>query len=299
MNKKYLIILLNYNNWQDTIECVNSLIKSAVSNGNILIIENCSTDDSKKKLSKEVPEVKVIHSDKNLGFTGGNNVGIKYAYENDFEYAIVLNNDTIVESEHSIKSLIEEMDKSPDVTLGTGRIFYYPEKDKVWYDGGRVIKWRASEQHFNFRKKINEVKLNDNLRDIDFISGCYMCIRLKDLLKLGYMDENFFIYLDDLEYSSRAAKNNLKMLYVPRAEIYHKARGEGKHTPKLIYYSIRNRRLLINLHFGLITKIYFEVVLIIKRMMWFFKNKKYFNILNQAIKDYNSNYLGQAPEFIK
>lgn len=298
MNKKYLIILLNYNNWQDTIECIDSLKSSGVNDLNILIIENCSTDNSREKLLEEVPEVKVIHSGKNLGFTGGNNVGIKYAYENHFDYAIVLNNDTIVESKNSIKILIEEMDRNPDVTLGTGRIYYYPEKDKIWYDGGKVIRWRASELHYNFRKSKNEIKLNDNLREIDFISGCYMCIRLSDLPKLGYMDENFFIYLDDLEYSVRAIKKNLKLLYVPAAEIYHKARGEGKHTPKLIYYSIRNRRLLINLHFGLITKLYFEVVLIIKKMMWFVRNKKYFKILNQAIKDYNRNYLGQAPEFI-
>jgi GT2 family glycosyltransferase len=299
MNANYLIILLNYNNWQDTSECVLSLINSGTASSNILIIENCSTDNSREKLSEEIPAIKVIHSNKNLGFTGGNNVGLKYALENNYDYAIVLNNDTIVESKDSIKNLIDEMDQNPDVTLGTGRIFYYPEKDKVWYDGGTVIKWRAAEKHFNFRKNINEIKLNNELRNIDFISGCYMCIRIRDLPKLGYMDEKFFIYLDDLEYSSRASKYRMKMLYVPNSVIYHKARGEGKHTPKLIYYSIRNRRLLINLHFGFITKFYFEVVLIIKRIMWFTKNRKYFHILNQAIKDYNRNYLGQAPDFIK
>ena len=299
MDKKYLIILLNYNNWQDTIECVHSLINSGTGSSNIVIIENCSTDNSREKLSEEIPAIKVIHSDKNLGFTGGNNVGLKYALENNFDYAIVLNNDTIVESESSVKDLIDEMDRNPDFTLSTGRIFYYPEKEKIWYDGGRVIKWRASEQHFNFRKNINDVKLNDDLREIDFISGCFMCIRMKDLPRLGYMDENFFIYLDDLEYSSRASKRGMKMLYIPKSIIYHKARGEGNHTPKLIYYSIRNRRLVINLHFGIITKFYFEIVLIIKRIMWFIKSRKYFHILNQAIKDYNRNYLGQAPDFIK
>lgn len=298
MDKKYLIVLLNYNNWQDTIECVNSLNKSGVGSSNILIIENFSTDNSKNKLREEIPDVKVIYSGKNLGFTGGNNVGIKYAFENNFDYAVVLNNDTIVES-NAIQTLTNQMDLNHDFTLGTGRIYYYPEKDKIWYDGGRVIKWRAAEQHFNFRKKVGETKLNDDLREIDFISGCYMCIRLKELPRLGYMDEKFFIYLDDLEYSSRATKNQMKMLYVPSSVIYHKARGEGKHTPKLIYYSIRNRRLVINLHFGIFTKMYFEMVLIIKRIMWFVKNRKYFYILNQAIKDYKNNYLGQAPDFIQ
>ena len=299
MNTSYLIILLNYNNWQDTIDCINSLKRCEIEDSNILVIENCSSDDSFEKLKSKAPKVIMIKAEKNLGFTGGNNVGIKYAFENNYDYAIVLNNDTIVESKDSIKILVDEMDSNPDVTLGTGRIYYYPERDKIWYDGGKVIKWRASELHFNFRRNRNEVVLNNEVRNIDFISGCFMCIRLKNLPKIGYMDENIFIYLDDIEYSVRAIKNKLKLLYIPRAEIYHKARGEGKHTPKLVYYSIRNRRLVINLHFGITTKLYFELVLIIKRIVWFITNKNFFHILNYAIKDYNKKYFGQAPNYIK
>lgn len=299
MNNNYLIILLNYNNWQDTIECVYSLNNSEVRSSNILIIENCSTDNSKEILSREVPEVRVIYSDKNLGFTGGNNVGIKYALENNYDYAIVLNNDTIIESKDSIRLLINGMEENSDVTLGTGRIFYFPQTDKIWYDGGELINWRASVIHYNYRKKVDEVTLNDNLKEINFISGCYMCIRLKDLDRLGYMDENFFIYLDDLEYSARAIKNNLKLMYFPQAFIYHKAMGEEKQSPKMVYYSMRNRKLLIKRHFGLTTKFYFEIILIVKRIFWFFTNKKYYNLLRFAIRDYNQQYFGQAPEYIK
>lgn len=299
MNNNFLIILLNYNNWQDTIECVHSLNKSGVNSSNIIIIENCSTDNSKDKLSEFVSDVQVVHNYKNLGFTGGNNVGIKYALENKYDYAIVLNNDTIIESKDSIRILIDGMEEHPDVTIGTGRIFYYPQKDKIWYDGGKLINWRASVIHYNYRKKVNEVKLNDSLKEINFISGCYMCIRLKDFSRLGYMDENFFIYLDDLEYSARAVKNNLKLMYFPQAIIYHKAIGEEKQSPKMVYYSMRNRHLLIKKHFGLTTKFYFEIVLILKRIIWFFTNKKYYKLLRFAIRDYKQQYFGQAPEYIK
>ena len=292
MNTNYLIILLNYNNWQDTVECIQSLQKSEVKGANILVIENCSTDNSIEKLKSETPEVKIIIAEKNLGFTGGNNVGIKYAFENKYDYAIALNNDTIVESPDSIRKLIEEMDNNPDISLSTGRIFYYPEKEKIWYDGGGVINWRGAAFHYNFRKDKNTVLLNDKNRQTDFISGCYMCIRLRDIPVLGYMDENLFIYLDDLEYSVRAAKKNLKLYYVPQSVIYHKERGRGKH------YSIRNRRIVINLYFGIITKVYFELVLIFKRILWLFTNKKYYKILNQAVKDYNKKYFGQAPDNI-
>lgn len=299
MKKSYLIILLNYNNWKDTVECIQSLNKSEVDDCNILIIENCSRDNSIIKLKELVPGVKIIQNEKNLGFTGGNNVGIKYALGNKFEYAIILNNDTVIESKESIKTLIEEMDRNPDVTLGTGRIFYYPDKNKVWYDGGRLIKWRGMAVHNNFRKNINEIKLVDTRVYVDFISGCFMCIRLKDLHKLGYMDENFFLYLDDIEYSARAVKKKLKLMFFPQVEIYHKAMGEEKHTPKLVYYSIRNRKLLINLHFGFVSKMYIELVLCLKRIIWFFTNKKYYGLLIQANKDYNKKYFGLAPENIK
>ncbi len=299
MNSNYLIILLNYNNSEDTIDCINSLKNSEINDSNILVIENCSSDDSFERLKENFPGVKIIHSEKNLGFTGGNNVGIKHAFENNYDYAIVLNNDTIVEDKNSIEMLINEMDKNPDVTLGTGRIYYYPQKDMIWYDGGKLINWRGMAIHNNYRKNKNEIILDDNAKDIDFISGCFMCIRLKDVPKLGYMDENFFIYLDDIEYSARAVKKKMKLKYIPEAIIYHKARGEDKRTPKMVYYSIRNRRLLIKLHFGVAAKLYFEMVLIIKRILWFFTGNKFYSILISAIKDYNKNYFGQAPEYIK
>ena len=227
MNSKFLIILLNYNNWEDTLDCIFSLQKSGVGDPNILIIENCSTDNSLEKLKENAPEVKIIVAKKNLGFTGGNNLGIKYAFENNYKYVIVLNNDTIVEDKNSIETLIAGMDENPDVTLGTGRIFYYPNKDLVWYDAGKLIYWRAMAIHYNYRKNKNEISLNNDLSDINFISGCFMCIRLSDISKLGYMDENFFIYLDDIEYSARAVRKGLKLKYFPNVVIYHKARGEN------------------------------------------------------------------------
>ena len=299
MNLNFLIILLNYNNWPDTTECIMSLKASEVSDANILIIENYSSNDSYKRLSEKFPFIKILRTNKNLGFTGGNNIGIKYAIENNYDYAILLNNDTIVESPDTFKVLITEMDKNIDSTLGTGRIFYYPQKDLIWYDGGQLISHRGMATHTNYRLNRNNTKLDDNLRETNFVSGCYMCIRLKDIPKLGYLNENIFMYLDDVEYSARLIKKGMKILYIPQAVIYHKARGEGKSTQLMVYYSIRNRRLVINLHFGFIAKIYFEIVLIIKRILWFFTDKEYYKILIRALEDYKNNYFGQAPDFIK
>jgi len=299
MNKNYLIILLNYNNSDDTIECINSLKTSNVEDKNILVIENFSADDSYEKLSAEFPYIKILKMDRNLGFTGGNNVGIRYALDNSYDYAILLNNDTIVESKDTFPMLINEMDKNVKATLGTGRIYHFPQKDLIWYDGGRLVRYRGTGVHFNSGLDKNSINLNNKVREIDFVSGCYMCIRLGDLGKLGYLDEKIFIYMDDTEYSARAVKKNLKLIYIPEADIYHKARGEGQRNPRMIYYSIKNRKFLIDKHFGATAKIYFGIVLILKRVIWFLYNKKYYIILKNAVKDYKRNYFGQAPDYIK
>jgi GT2 family glycosyltransferase len=298
MNTNFLIILLNYNNSDDTIECVESLKNSCIEDRNILVVENCSSDSSYEKLLSKFPSVNVLKMDKNLGFTGGNNVGIKYAVENRYEYAILLNNDTIVDSKDTFRILINEMDKNPNATLGTGRIFYYPQKNRIWYDGGKLVRYRGTAIHFNGNLDLNRVKLVNVIREIDFISGCYMCIRLSDLEELGFLDEKIFIYMDDTEYSARAIKKKLKLIYIPEAVIYHKARGEGQRTPRMIYYSIKNRKLLIDKHFGITARIYFNMVLAYKRVKWFVSNKKYHDILVRAIRDYNKGYFGQAPDDI-
>ena len=291
--------MVNYNNWRDTLECVDSLKKSGIEDYSILIVENGSTNDSFERLKEAYQNITIIRSEKNLGFTGGNNLAIKYAVENNFKYAILLNNDTIVGLDNPINSLIYEMENNEDASIGTGRIFYYPDIDKIWYDGGTLIKWRGMAVHKNFRKNKNKVELNSEKKYVDFISGCFMCIRLNDIIKLGYLNDKFFMYLEDIEYSVRANKKKLKLLFIPQAVIFHKSVGEDKQTSKLIYYSLRNRKILIDQHFGTVAKIYFWMVLLIKRILWFFANKKYYYLLLYAARDYKNQYYGQAPEYIE
>jgi hypothetical protein len=292
MKSKYLIIIVNYKNWEDTVECVQSLINCKVS-----IEQICN--DSFNKIKSVFKNINILKTEKNLGFTGGNNLGINYALENNFEYVILLNNDTIVEDSNSIIRLIKNMDENQDTSLGTGEIFYYPQKNIIWYDGGKLVYWRGLAIHYNYGKDAENLRQTNNIKEVNFISGCFMCIRLKDIPRLGLLNENFFLYLDDIEYSARAIKNNLKLKYFPESVIYHKANGENNLSSGMVYYSIRNRRLLIELHFGIIAKIYFEIVLTIKRSLWFLTGNKYYSILVTAINNYNAKYFGQAPENIK
>lgn len=293
-----LITIINYNGWKDTIECIDSIERSNFQNYQILIIDNKSSDDSAGRLKKNLNNKhKLIQLDKNIGFAAANNLGIKTAISMNCKYIVLLNNDTIVEK-RSLTELINQMNLNTEYSLGTGCIYYYPNKYRIWYDGGKLIRWRASAKHFNYKRRKKNDYLYNKCYQVNFISGCYMCIRLRDLDKLGYLNENFFMYLEDIEYSLRALKNHLKLLYVPFSIIYHKANGEGIRTPQLIYYSLRNRKLLIKLHLGIVAKIYFYFIINLKRFFWFFMNKEYYRILIQANKDYKNNYFNKVPNFI-
>ena len=121
--------------------------------------------------------------------------------------------------------------------------------------------WRGLAVHNN--KKKHDFAKPENPSFVSFISGCYLCIRLSSISILGLLDERFFIYLEDIEYSIRALKNNLRLLYIPESIIYHKWVGETRLSNQTLYYAIRNRHLLIDIAFGKFSKIYFFIVSII------------------------------------
>lgn len=288
-NEKYLIVIVNYVNWKYTSECVQSLIEADVQLDNILIIDNASPNDSVHHLSSLHPEIQLVQNSKNIGFAAANNIGIKTALKKNLDYIIFLNNDTFVDNK-AIINLLQEMENNPDVSMGTGRIFFYPSTTKLWYDGGKLINWRGLAIHFNYQKDISDILDNKETRFVNFISGCFMCIRLSHIKILGLWEERFFLYLEDIEYCARARTRNLKMIYAPKSIIYHKVGERKNYTGKLIYYSIRNRLLLIKLAFPPIAKLYFFTVIFLKGVYWYIFNRKRFSYLKQALIDYNNNY---------
>lgn len=293
--EKYLIVIVNYVNWKYTIECVESLLKANVPRNNILIIDNASPNDSFYQLSKLYSEIQMIQNSENLGFPTANNIGIKLALQGNYDYVIFLNNDTIVDK-NAISKLLNEMEKHSKVSIGTGRIFFYPSINKLWYDGGKLVNWRGLAIHNNYDKEISNIVDRNEARSVNFISGCFMCIRLSHIKILGYWDERFFLYLEDIEYCARARKNNLEMIYVPDSIIYHKVGERPNYTGKLIYYSVRNRLLLIKLAFSPIAKFYFISVIFLKSVYWFIFNWNNFTYLKQALVDYKNNYYYEFVE---
>lgn len=286
------IILINYNNYQDTIECIDSLLKNRIHISEIIVVENGSTNDSYSILKNKYSEIYIIKLNENIGFSGGNNIGIKEAIKQNKEFVILLNNDTIIEN-NAIEILIKEFKKNENYSLASGRIFYYPDKNKIWFDGGHLNYWRGLAVHNNYNKNFNEVDLINHNNEVDFISGCYMAIRLSDINKLGLLEEKYFLYLEDIDYCAKAIKKGLKLLYVPQSVIYHKSNGQRKLNESMVYYSTRNRNLLINNCFDIRAKLFFYFIIRIKIVFWFLTRNQLYKVAIKAIKDYKSDKFGK------
>ncbi|MBU1098490.1 MAG: glycosyltransferase family 2 protein [Bacteroidetes bacterium] len=291
---KVSILILNYNRAYDTIECIDSLTKITYSNYNILIVDNASTDSSYDILTKQYPELEIINSGGNLGYTGGINFGLKILLQRDCDFILIINNDTLVDKQF-LSFMIEEMLKMQDAVAAGASILCEHNRDEIWYAGGEIINWRGLAVHSNKGKSFSEIKQKLKTCEVSFITGCLILIRKKQLPEIGIEDERFFMYLDDIELSIRIGKNGFKLLYVPDAKIYHKVVGEKESAFKL-YYSVRNRLLLIkesfNFPYSIIAYGYFVLVIFLKIIYWRFFNYKFYKAAIRGLKDYSLKNFG-------
>lgn len=209
---KVFIVVLNYNGGELIKNCLKSLQKVDYSNLELLVIDNNSSDDSVAMIEKKFPEIKIIKNEKNIGFAGGNNIGIDFALKNEADYVLLLNQDTEVEPDF-LSKLIKEGEKDQKIGLLSPLIFWKRTK-QVWFSGGKINWWNMKTFH-----KFNLVK-GDSF-ETSFLTGCSLLIKRSVLEKIGLLDDIFFLYWEDVDYSVRAKKAGFKIKVVPRSIIYH------------------------------------------------------------------------------
>lgn len=240
------IILVNYNGDKDTIDCVKSLLQIDYSNFEIIIVDNASA--TQQELEKMLPsEVVYIKSNENRGFSGGNNLGIEYAIKNNADYVLLLNNDTVVD-ELFLKALVEAAQKHIDVGIITGKILYYDKPDYVWYAGGYMNLNRARIHHDHIQEKDD---FPDNDRIVSFATGCLMMMPQNIIREVGMLNDAFFMYSEDAEFCSRIQNVGYKILYTPKAKIYHKvSSSSGGAGSKLSQYYRARNELYLTFHYA-------------------------------------------------
>jgi GT2 family glycosyltransferase len=293
MLPKVTILLLNYNRYNDTIECIDSLNKCTYQNYEIMIVDNCSTDESFESLVSKYSTIEIIRTEQNEGYTGGINWGLKYILEKKkTEYILILNNDTLVETGF-LEPLVNALENNEQAAAACGTILAEHDRKTIWFASGEIVGWRGLAVHIN-KGEIFRSENHPSIKNVSFITGCMIFLRVNCLESIGLLDNRFFMYLDDIELSLRITKNRFQLLYVPQSVIYHKVIGEKESAFKL-YYSVRNRLLLISVAFhGLTGKFaysYFCFVMMLKIFFWSFTNKPFARASFIGLKDYfNKNF---------
>lgn len=221
-----------------------------------IVVDNDSKDGTEEAISNyRLPNMdyKFIQSGANRGFAGGNNVGIENAVKRSFDYVILMNNDLILPKDLLVK-MVGYMESDPDVGLASPKMYFAPgyefHKDKYkkselgrvfWYTGG-VIDWRNIYSSHRGVDEVDHGQFN-NASETDFANGACVIIRSEVFKKIGYLDDSFFLYWEDADFSQRAKHVGYKVMYFPGTCIWHKVSAStgGSGSPSNDYFLIRNR----------------------------------------------------------
>jgi GT2 family glycosyltransferase len=259
------IIVLNWKQPKLTIDTIESLlkIKSVGFDYQIVLVDNGSTDDSLPTLIQKYqtnPKIKILSLLQNLGYAGGNNFGIDYALKNNFDYVLLINNDVLVDPEF-LQNLVKATKKDPISILGP-KIYFAPgfeyHKDRykkneigrvIWSAGG-VIDWNnVYASNIGIDEVDNGQFDNSNLK-ADFISGCCILVNTEIFRKIGKLDDDFFMYLEDVDFCQRAKKHGFSLNYVPKSIIWHVNSGSSQAGGDLQNYFLTRNRITFALRFA-------------------------------------------------
>jgi GT2 family glycosyltransferase len=240
------IVVLNWNGWQDTLGCIESCLQLTYPRYRILIVDNGSTDASVGNLLERFPDIAVLQTGKNLGFAGGNNIGIRHAFEQGADYVWLLNNDTIVDPS-ALTELVSVGEASDAAGIVGSKIFFFSQPDVIWFAGGLIRHLSGASIHRGHLEK--DEGRYDDIAEVDYITGCSLLIKREVVDKIGLMDDRFFLLFEEADWNLRAKKQGYKILYVPFSKVWHKVSASiGAESPNYHYYLARNSLLFTLKH---------------------------------------------------
>lgn len=301
--KKVFVIILNWNRKKDTLETLKSVSQSVIKGFDleIVVVDNASTDGSVaalRKLKTSSPKFKIIENSENLGFSEGNNVGMRYALKNGADYVVLLNDDTIVDKEMLIY-LAEAANKyekagaiSPKIYFAKG--FEYHKKrykkselgNVIWYAGGD-IDW---DNVYGSNHGVDEVDRgqHNKVKDTDFATGACVLYKREVLEEVGLLDKNYFAYIEDGDLSQRIKKAGYRVVYYPKAKLWHKVSQSSGIGSELNDYFITRNRLLFGMKYASLRT---KFALIRESIRLLFSGRRWQRI---GVRDYYLRRLGKG-----
>jgi GT2 family glycosyltransferase len=238
-NPRVGIIILNWNNAPDTLACLASVGELDYPNFQIIVVDNGSSDDSTGMIASQYPAVDLIRNAGNLGYAEGNNIGIRQALAGGADYVLLLNNDTLVEP-GLVSTLIAVAESDERIGIVAPKVYYAADRERIWSAGGR-IDWRTGQTWRLRAEEVEQAPDSAQPSDVDFGSGCALCIKRQVIERVGLMDARFFIYYEETDWCVRAQRADFRIVYVPAARIWHKVSATMKtDSPSTAYYMSRN-----------------------------------------------------------
>lgn len=240
---KVIIIIINWNNYNDTKECLISLGKITYPSYKVIVVDNNSTEGSGERIKNEFPQHIYIQNKENLGFAEGNNVGIRRAIEENADYVWILNNDVIVKPD-SLTELVGAAEKFDRIGILGSKIYYYPDNQKIFSAGAKIIPWSGKSVSFGQDELDNGQY--DKIREVDYISGCSLFVSANMLNEIGLLDKRYFMYYEEADLAVRARRRKWKVMYIPASVVWHKhASTVKKYNLLPEYYLTRNHLLFM------------------------------------------------------
>lgn len=244
MNIELSIITINYNGLNDT--C--ALIESIPFNDKleVIVVDNASKEDEATILQDRYSHIRVIRSKENLGFAGGNNLGIKAAQGN---YLFLVNNDTIFK-EFNVQALINRLESSSEIGIVCPKIRFAWDPNPIQYAGYTPLSAvTVRNQAIGFGEK--DKGQYDTAHSTPYAHGAAMLIKREALEKVGLMPECYFLYYEELDWSMMFTRAGYQIWYEPACTIYHKeSQATGQNSPLRTYYLTRNRLLLVRRNYS-------------------------------------------------
>ena len=236
---KLSIITVNYNGLKDTCELIDSITFNKELE--VIVVDNASKDDEASIIEKKYPNIRVIRSKKNLGFAGGNNLGIKAAKG---KYLFFVNNDTVFKN-FNIKLLIQRIEAASNIGIVCPKIRFAWGTNPIQFTGYTPLS-TITVRNCSIGCGDEDKGQYDTPHTTPYAHGAAMLIKREAINKVGLMPECFFLYYEEIDWSMMFTKAGYEIWYEPACTIFHKeSQATGQNSPLRTYYITRNRLLLV------------------------------------------------------
>jgi len=242
-----VVVVLNWNGRQDTLDCLASLRALEGPAPTILIVDNGSTDGSEAAIRAAHPDLPFLQTGSNLGFAGGNNAGIEWARAADADFVLLLNNDTVVEPDFLVR-LLERAEEAPDLGILGCSIAHADRPQRLWaFGGGRFDVATGWVRHLQRPVPASELETRGSVHF--YVTGCAMLIRRAVVEAIGGLDLDYFHFCEDVDYCLRARREGFGVGVAPASRLVHRVSAATRvDSPLFLYYNMRSRMRLVQRH---------------------------------------------------